>query len=298
VTTTVTTADHAARHAALRRGELREFLMSRRAKISPAEAGLPSGPRRRTPGLRREEVAVLAGVGVSWYQWLEQGRDITVSPQVLDAVARTLRLDEAERRHLYLLAGLNPPLPAPAPDRPVNAGLLRLVDGLMPMPVIVQDLYWDNVAENEAARRVFNMTSKEHNGLVCFFTNSAFRSCLVDWGEAAASLVAQYRAEMTAHPGDEGFVAVVERMTGLSPEFTELWERHDVTPGGFVTKVFEHPRAGRLEFEITQLRVPERPDLTVILDNPAMGTDTAAKIEQLLAEDRHRHGLHMAEATG
>jgi transcriptional regulator with XRE-family HTH domain len=297
VTTTVTPAGHAAHHAAQRRGELREFLMSRRARISPAEAGLPSGPRRRTPGLRREEVAVLAGVGVSWYQWLEQGRAITVSPQVLDAVARTLQLDEAERRHLYLLAGLNPPLPALAPDRQVNAGLLRLVDGLMPMPVIVQDLYWDNVADNEAARLVFNMTgSKEHNGLVCFFTHSAFRSCLVGWAEAAASLVAQYRAEMTAHAGDEGFAAVVERLTGLSPEFAELWARHDVTPGGFVTKTFDHPRVGRLEFEITQLRVPERPDLTVVLDNPAAGSDTAAKIEQLLAENRH--GMHMAEAAG
>jgi transcriptional regulator with XRE-family HTH domain len=91
--------------APARRAELREFLMSRRARISPAETGLAPGPRRRTPGLRREEVAVLAGVGVSWYQWLEQGRDITVSPQVLDAITRTLRLDEAERRHLYVLLG-------------------------------------------------------------------------------------------------------------------------------------------------------------------------------------------------
>ncbi|AXE85802.1 hypothetical protein C1703_12375 [Streptomyces sp. Go-475] len=113
-----------------RRSELREFLMSRRARVSPAEVGLPDGgARRRTPGLRREEVAVLAGVGASWYQWLEQGRDISVSPQVLDSVARVLRLRDAERRHLYLLAGLNPPVPAVEPERrDMCDGLRRLID--------------------------------------------------------------------------------------------------------------------------------------------------------------------------
>lgn len=117
-----------------RRRDLREFLMTRRARVTPAEAGLPDGgARRRTPGLRREEVAVLAGVGVSWYQWLEQGRDITVSPQVLDAVSRVLRLNDAERRHLYVLAGLNPPLPSAA-AAPVSDGLRRLIDAWMPFP--------------------------------------------------------------------------------------------------------------------------------------------------------------------
>jgi transcriptional regulator with XRE-family HTH domain len=293
MTTTVTDAER----AASRRAELREFLMSRRARISPAEAGLPSGSRRRTPGLRREEVAVLAGVGVSWYQWLEQGREISVSPQVLDSVARTLRLDEAERRHLYVLAGLNPPLPVASPGQPADPVLLRLVDGLLPMPALLQDKYWNIIAANRAAELVFPLDG-ERNGLVCFFADPRFRSCLVGWQDAAASLVAQFRAEMSASPSDTGYVSVVRRLTGLSPEFAELWARHDVAPGGFVTKIFDHPRAGRLHFEISQLRVPRRPDLTVTLDNPVAGTDTSAKIAALLDEDQRRHGLHIADPPG
>lgn len=259
--------------------------MTRRARISPGEVGLPDAPRRRTPGLRREEVAVLSGVGVSWYQWLEQGRDITVSPQVLDAIARTLRLDEAERRHLYVLAGLNPPLPAYATGAPVEPAMLRLVKGLMPMPALIQDRYWNMVAVNRAAELALNMTDGDHNGLACFFTNEAFRACLVGWHEAARSLVAQYRAEMSASGDDPGFTSVVTRLLEASPEFAQMWARHDVAPGGFVTKIFDHPRAGRLEFEITQLRVPERPDLTLTIDNPVSGTETASRVARLLADD-------------
>lgn len=266
---------------ARRRAELREFLTSRRARINPADVDLPAGSRRRTPGLRREEVAVLAGVSVSWYQWLEQGRDISVSPQVLDSVARTLRLDEAERRHLYVLAGLNPPV-VTGPQGPVDASLLRLVEGLMPMPAMIQDRYWNRSAYNEAARLVFDITGPEHNGLACFFTNSAFRSNFVGWVDAAAQLVAQFRAEMSAHQEDPGFAEVVDRLSAISPEFAEMWGRHEVAHGGFVTKTYIHPTVGRLDFEITQLRVPERPDLTVVLDNPTAGTDTATKIARLL----------------
>lgn len=275
---------------AARRAGLRDFLMSRRARISPAEVGLPAGPRRRTPGLRREEVAVLAGVGASWYQWLEQGRDITVSPQVLDAIARTLKLDDAERRHLYVLAGLNPPLPGYVPGAPVDPALLRLVEGLAPMPAIIQDRYWNLVAANRPAELAFHMVTGEHNGLACFFTNEAFRACLVGWRDAGATLVAQYRAEMSACGDDPGFTTVVNRLLEISPEFAEMWARHDVAPGGFVSKIFDHPRVGRLEFEITQLRVPERPDLTLTLDNPVAGTATAARVARLLADD-DRGGL-------
>ncbi len=130
-----------------RRRELREFLMSRRARVTPADAGLPDGgARRRTPGLRREEVAVLAGVGASWYQWLEQGRDISVSPQVLDSVGRVLRLSNAERRHLYLLAGLNPPEREVEPEkRDMCDGLQRLIDTWMPYPAHIMDRYYNGV---------------------------------------------------------------------------------------------------------------------------------------------------------
>jgi transcriptional regulator with XRE-family HTH domain len=276
---------------ARRRSELREFLTSRRARINPEDVDMPAGSRRRTPGLRREEVAVLAGVSASWYQWLEQGRDISVSPQVLDAVARTLRLDEAERRHLYVLAGLNPPVVTGPSDQPVDETLLRLVEGLMPMPAMIQDRYWNMSAYNEAARLIFDITGPEHNGLACFFTNTAFRSSFVGWADTASRLVAQFRAEMSAQQDDPGFADIVDRLSGISPEFAEMWGRHEVRSGGFVTKIYMHPTVGRLDFEITQLRVPERPDLTVVLDNPTPGTDTAAKIAQLLEDHR---GLRLA----
>jgi len=162
-----------------RLGELREFLMSRRARISPAEAGLPDGgARRRTPGLRREEVAVLAGVGVSWYQWLEQGRDITVSPQVLDSVGRVLRLSSTERRHLYVLAGLNPPAPEVDPgDADMCAGLRRLIDAWMPYPAHIMDRYWNTIMYNDAAGMILGMRpGLVQNCLIAFFTDPIYRA--------------------------------------------------------------------------------------------------------------------------
>lgn len=161
-----------------RRRELRDFLMSRRARVSPAQAGLPDGgARRRTPGLRREEVAVLAGVGASWYQWLEQGRDISVSPQVLDAVARVLRLSNAERRHLYLLAGLNPPAPEVAPEvRDMCDGLRRLIDTWMPYPAHIMDPYYNCVMYNDAAGMVLGMRpDNTQNCIIDFFTDPLYR---------------------------------------------------------------------------------------------------------------------------
>ena len=147
---------------AVRRTNLREFLIARRARITPEEVGLAPGGRRRTPGLRREEVAVLAGVGTSWYQWLEQGRDITVSAQVLDAIGRVLKLDEPEIRHLYALAGLNPPpVGRLCPDHaagPVDQALVHLVDTWLPNPGMIVDRYWNLVVANRAAELALHTT--------------------------------------------------------------------------------------------------------------------------------------------
>jgi transcriptional regulator with XRE-family HTH domain len=162
--------------------------MSRRARVSPAQAGLPDGgARRRTPGLRREEVAVLAGVGASWYQWLEQGRDISVSPQVLDAVARVLRLSNAERRHLYLLAGLNPPAPEVAPEvRDMCDGLRRLIDTWMPYPAHIMDPYYNCVMYNDAAGMVLGMRPENtQNCIIDFFTDPLYRGQSRTWEKNA-----------------------------------------------------------------------------------------------------------------
>ncbi|MFD7631852.1 helix-turn-helix transcriptional regulator [Streptomyces sp. NPDC059851] len=269
--------------------------MGRRARITPAQAGLPDGgARRRTPGLRREEVAVLAGVGVSWYQWLEQGRDITVSPQVLDSVGRVLKLSSAERRHLYVLAGLNPPaLEVEAADRNMCHGLKRLIDAWMPFPAHIMDAYWNTVMYNDAAALVLGMRPEiVQNCLIAFFTDPMYRARSKHWEGIACSVVAQFRAACSERPDDEGFLAVVEEAKELSPEFTELWERRDVRPGGQLRKEIEHPVVGPLFFESTQLQVPARPDLAIVLHTPLPATETAEKLEWLTSPEGRRGVLY------
>ncbi|MFC8734614.1 helix-turn-helix transcriptional regulator [Luteimicrobium sp. NPDC057192] len=279
--------------AAARRAELRDFLRTRRARVSPADVGLPDAGRRRTPGLRREEVAVLAGVGASWYQWLEQGRDIQVSPQVLDAVARVLLLSSAERRHLYALAGLNPPAAEVDGDaRGVGEGLMRLLDSWMPSPAHVMDRYWNCVMYNEASAAVLGMRPDiPQNCMVAFFTDDLYRSRAVNWEANAGSVVAQFRAACTANPGDDGYAAVVEELRETSPEFVERWAQHDVASPGFLAKELEHPVLGTLFVEATQLQVPARPDLSLVLHNPVPGTGTREKLERLLSPEVRRAAL-------
>ncbi|MGW4228219.1 helix-turn-helix transcriptional regulator, partial [Streptomyces sp. NPDC004980] len=271
-----------------RLAELREFLMSRRARVSPAEAGLPvGGARRRTPGLRREEVAVLAGVGVSWYQWLEQGRDITVSPQVLDAVARVLRLNSAERRHLYVLAGLNPPAAEVDPAyRDMCAGLNRLIDAWMPFPAHIMDRYWNTVLYNDAAAAVLGMRPGiVQNCMVAFFTEPVYRARSTQWEAIAPQVVAQFRAACSDHPDDDGFRAVVAEVKERSPEFAALWDQRDVAPGGQIRKELQHPLVGTLTVESTQLRVPARPDLVIVLHTPLPDTGTEARLQWLASPE-------------
>ncbi|WP_409236218.1 helix-turn-helix transcriptional regulator [Streptomyces sp. PA5.6] len=282
---------------ARRLGELREFLMSRRARVSPAEAGLPDGgARRRTPGLRREEVAVLAGVGASWYQWLEQGRDISVSPQVLDAVARVLKLSGAERRHLYVLAGLNPPRPEVArDDRAMCEGLHRLIDTWMPQPAHIMDAYWNCVMYNDAAAAVLGMRSEtSENCLLTFFTDPIYRARARSWQRNAPQVVAMYRAACSEQPEDDGFAAVIAEAKSVSPEFVELWERRDILPGGQVAKEIEHPVVGTLFLESTQLKVPARPDLTIVLHTPMPDAevDSAGKLAWLASPEGRRGSIY------
>ncbi|MDT3395649.1 helix-turn-helix transcriptional regulator [Streptomyces sp. B1866] len=277
-----------------RRQELRDFLVSRRARVSPAEAGLPdSGGRRRTPGLRREEVAVLAGVGASWYQWLEQGREITVSPQVLDAITRVLRLDDDERRHLYVLAGLNPPLPRPVHDPDdLCEGLHRLIENWMPYPAVIMDRYWNQVAYNEAAAMVLGFRpGMPQNCLMSYFTDSVYRSRVTSWERNAPCVVAQFRFACSEHPDDEGFAAVVDELSEQSAEFVELWARGDVRAGGQLVKEIEHPLVGTLFLESSPLRIPSRPDLVIAFQNPMPGTGTAAKLRWLASPEGRRGGL-------
>ncbi|WP_067819206.1 helix-turn-helix transcriptional regulator [Actinomadura kijaniata] len=272
-----------------RREELREFLRTRRARLTPADVGMPDVGRRRTPGLRREEVAVLAGVGVSWYTWLEQGRDIKVSGDVLDAISRALRLDEAERAHLYLLAGLNPPVAEAAPAIPVTPGLQRILEAWSPRPGYVRDRYWNFLAINDSAREVFGYGDTDHNCLVSFFTNVRYRALHAEWSAAAPGVVGRFRADAARYPDDPGFDRLIEDLLAASPEFAELWARHDVGGESQVRKAIRHPEAGDLVFESTLLPLPDRPGHNLILHNPLPGT-----LERL---ERHMASISLSRAS-
>ncbi|WP_433324407.1 helix-turn-helix transcriptional regulator [Spirillospora sp. CA-294931] len=265
-----------------RRDELREFLRSRRARLAPGDVGMPDAGRRRTPGLRREEVAVLAGVGVSWYTWLEQGRDIKVSGDVLDAVSRALRLDERERAHLYLLAGLNPPAPESRAVTPVPDGLRRILDSWSPNPAYIRDRHWNFLAINDSARAVFGFGDIDHNCLVSFFTNARYRAVYAQWAEAATGVVGRFRADAARYPDDPAFDRIIGDLRSVSPDFAELWARHDVGGDAHLVKAVRHPDAGELTFEATMLPLADRPGDHLLLYNPLPGTGTDVRLERLM----------------
>ncbi|WP_194814263.1 helix-turn-helix transcriptional regulator [Nocardia sp. XZ_19_385] len=264
-----------------RREQLRDFLRARRARIAPADIGLPVVGRRRTPGLRREEVAMRAGVGVSWYTWLEQGRDITVSGEVLDAVARALLLSAAERAHLYLLAGLNPPVATPVSGHEVSAEVLHLLDAWGQRPAVLRDRFWNILACNDTARVVFGFDGGPQNCLRTFFVNPRYRAMHEVWAAAAPAVVGAYRADAAHFPGDSEFERVVTELSAASPEFKELWERHEVAAPVQAVNAMRHPEVGELYFETTTLTVAHHPEWSMILYNPQEGTETAGRLERL-----------------
>ncbi|MEU7318347.1 helix-turn-helix transcriptional regulator [Streptomyces sp. NPDC007083] len=243
-----------------RRSELAAFLRSRRARVSPADVGMPAGLRRRTPGLRREEVAQLSGVGVTWYTWLEQGRPINASAQVLDAVARTLRLDEAERDHLYHLAEVPRP---PAPERlaeAVDPEVHRILDAMDPMPAVVYNGRYDVLAANAGYRALFPMVDlvgqPERNVLWQQFVAMPPCCCALLDREAELSLmVATLRGSYGRHVGEAAWEEFLARMCEASAEFSTLWRSGDVAPPGARVKMVQHASVGRLRLSSTSLQI-------------------------------------------
>jgi transcriptional regulator with XRE-family HTH domain len=282
----MTTAPSINGHA--KRTELSAFLRSRRERIAPEDAGLPRGLRRRTAGLRREEVAQLAGVGVTWYTWLEQGRPINASPQVLDAVARTLRLDHAEREHLYRLADVAfPAAPAGGCDH-VAEEVREILDGLVPLPASVLNERFDLLAWNAAYAALWpgvaGAAPGERNVLWLNFTLPGCCHPYVNRHEQLATLVAQLRGAYGRHLGEPAWTQFVRRLQSASPEFARLWAAHDVAGPGPYLKVFRHPRHERLVMTTTSLAVLGTPGTRVIVYTPADET-TRAAITALLAGD-------------
>jgi transcriptional regulator with XRE-family HTH domain len=211
-----------------RRAELAEFLRARRARITPTDVGLPPGLRRRTPGLRREEVAQLAGVGVTWYTWLEQGRPINASVQVLDAIARTLRLDQAEREHLYRLAEI-PSIPSDTATVAVSPAVEEILASLDPLPASLTNGRYDVLASNKAHEDLFwawhTMPCERRNVLWCCFVEPDARQRMLNFDEEMPRVVAILRARFAQHLNEPAWTGFIRRLSAASPEFAEMWAR-------------------------------------------------------------------------
>jgi transcriptional regulator with XRE-family HTH domain len=268
-----------------RRQELAAFVRSRRERLRPEQVGLPRSRRRRTPGLRREEVAQLAGVGVTWYTWLEQGRDINPSQQVLDAIARTLRFDAYERTHLFTLAGV--PVASPVDDcETLFPTARRLLDSLAPNPAVLMNARWDVLAYNRLYASFFSdldgIRADDRNCIWLAFTDPEWRRVIVDWEEVAARMVGEFRSGMAEHLDDPSWRALLERLRAASPEFAARWQRHDVRGLESSRKRVRHPELGELLVDYTNLWLDPPRGTRIVAFTPA-DEHTAARLTELHA---------------
>lgn len=267
----------------MRAKELGEFLRSRRSRLSPADFGFPDTDRRRAPGLRREEVCSIAGVAVSWLARLEQGRAHSVSPDVLEALAQALRLDETERTHLYGLAGLRAE-PRDSPRSHVTPALRVLLDELDPNPAYLLDRGWNIVAWNEAEATLFpgllDTEGATANLLELVFENAALQQLMVDHDQECVRLVSQFRLHRSEWPDDPELAALVDRLERDSTHFARLWAAKDVAPFVTTHRVFDHPLAGRLEFDHHRFAALDQAGMQLVLYTPIAGSDSATRLQE------------------
>lgn len=268
-----------------RRAELAQFLRTRRERVSPQQVGLPPGTRRRTPGLRREELALLAGVGATWYTWLEQGRAITVSGQVLESLARVLQLDADERTHLFILARQQLPADPLPLTQTIDPALQLILDTMGIYPALVLSPRWDVIAWNQAACRMFvdfsTMTSRERHLLWFLFVDPRHRAMAVDWEREAQRFLALFRASTQRYVGEAWLTELVNDLKQVSPAFREWWSRYDVQGVQTEHKHLIHPLVGLLVLQAKTFQVADHPDLQMIVYTPVSGTDTAARLAVL-----------------
>lgn len=256
--------------AETKRRELGDFLRTHRERLTPTSLGLPAGGRRRTPGLRREEVAQSCGMSATWYTWLEQGRDASASASALSTLARTLQLTPAERAYLFELAGKrDPSLPAPPDDdgMDVAASLGRAVtavDG----PAYILDSLWNARAWNKQAARLFVGWldgGSDRNLLRYVFMSPTARKVIPDWQARARRVLAEFRADSSRHLEDAALQALVEDLRGRSAFFAKCWSEHAVVDREGGERTFDHPRQGRLFYEQVAFAVANRPDFKLVM---------------------------------
>lgn len=250
----------AVRNMKRNRKELSEFLTSRRHRLDPSDVGLPAGGRRRTPGLRREEVAALAGVGLTWYTWLEQGREISVSAGFLDNLSRVLKLDAAERRYLYLLTQQRPPAEPGKTWCVVPQIVHRLINDLPLRPAYVINLRWDVLAWNPAADRVFRFSShtpERRNLLWMLFADSFTRELFDPWDQQALQMLCHFRRDFVKATQEPDILALIKDLERISPDFKDWWQKQDILDPDPGWRRLRIKGLGHVAFEYSKLIVDE-----------------------------------------
>ncbi|SNR52762.1 Helix-turn-helix domain-containing protein [Haloechinothrix alba] len=269
------------------RSELADFLKTRRAHISPADAGLPVAERRHAPGLRREEVALLTGISATWYTWLEQARAINPSRQVVDALARTMRMSAAEHAYVLHLTGHGFAHSGEGPTRTAPEHVQRLLDALTTSPAYAITHDWSIVAWNQAYERFYPRIAEtspaNRNLLWLIFTDPYVHELLADWETDSRRFLTQFRAQAGARVHDPPFAELVQRLREVSEPFRRGWDSHDVDHFTSTERQFHHPEAGPLLLEHHQLSLSDCPDLHVVVYTPSPNSDAAGKLIELTA---------------
>lgn len=263
---------------------LGSFLRDRRTRLDPATFGFAAG-RRRTPGLRREEIAQRANISPTWYTWLEQGRGGAPSADVLNRLATGLMLTEPEREHMFILALGHPPEPRYKEPEGISPRLQRVLDAMPVSPAMLRTATWEVVAWNRAAATVLTDYSKlpreERNILRLMFSNARIRAAQDDWMRVAQYVVATFRADAARAGATAEITQLVEELSRTSPEFEALWRNTDIANHGDGQKRLHHPVLGPIELEFSTFAVEGRPDLTMMVYNPST-PETAEAVRRLV----------------
>ncbi|MFC1409843.1 helix-turn-helix transcriptional regulator [Streptacidiphilus sp. N1-12] len=270
--------------AAPRRTELAAFLKARRARVTPEDVGMPPGLRRRTPGLRREEVAQLAGVGVTWYTWLEQGRPINASEQVITSIARTLKLGAVEMAHLFRLAGLEP-LQQSADDCPFVPELQGVLDALSPLPTAVSNSRYDILRWNSAYEALFPgllLGPGRRNSLWATATFPECCNAFVNRDQELPRMIAVLRAGYGRHVGEPYWEDFIRDLLAASPDFARLWAQQDVAAFSIRQKVFRHAAVGEMRLSAANFGVTGVPEARMVVYTP-MDEESRERIAWLMA---------------
>lgn len=252
---------------AARRKALGDFLRSARARVQPSTVGLPAGQRRRTPGLRREEVAQLCDISTTWYTWIEQGRPVTVSPTVLARLATVLRLRRAERHYLFDLAECADPEHGRGDADALPPVLADCVHSITAAAYIL-DRRWNVMSWNQPFLHLFDgwpARDTRPNLLRYIFLDPAAQTLVVDWEERASRVVAEFRADAGPHTADTGLRELIQELQQQSPVFAHWWTRHTVVDREGGLREFQHPRDGRLSYQQITFRLATRPDCKLVM---------------------------------